>query len=151
MDFVAEAAMEITEVMPWNLDEELSEGATPVLLDIREPYEYDCMHIEGSINIPRGVLETACEWNYEETIPELVLARDKDIVIICRSGHRSLLAGLTMQQMGYSKIRSLKTGLRGWNDYEMPLVRRDGEESVDEENADKYFVSQVRSDQLIPS
>ena len=150
MDFVADAAKEVAEIMPWDLEEELSEGATPLILDIREPYEFDSMHIEGSLNVPRGVLESACEWEYEETLPELVLARDKDIVVVCRSGHRSVMAGLTMKQMGYARIRSLKTGLRGWNDYEMPLVRKDGEDAVEEENADLYFTSQVREDQMKP-
>jgi len=123
---------------------------TPLILDIREPYEFDCMHIDGSSNVPRGVLESACEWDYEETIPELVNSRDRDIVIVCRSGHRSLLAGRTLKEMGFSNVRSLKTGLRGWNDYEMPMVRQDGDDPVIEANADKYFTPQVREDQFKP-
>ena len=77
MDYVADAAKVVEEVMPWDLEEELKGGATPLILDIREPYEFDCMHIGGSSNVPRGVLESACEWDYEETIPELVNSRDK--------------------------------------------------------------------------
>ena len=38
-------------------------GATPLILDIREPYEFDCMHIDGSSNVPFGVQESACEWD----------------------------------------------------------------------------------------
>ncbi len=108
------------------------------------------MHIDGSSNVPRGVLESACEWDYEETIPELVNSRDRDIVIVCRSGHRSLLAGRTLKEIGFSNVRSLKTGLRGWNDYEMPMVRQDGEDPVIEANADKHFTPQVREDQFKP-
>ena len=52
MDYVAEAAEVVTEVMPWDLHEELEEGAAPLMLDIREPYEFDCMHIDGSHNVP---------------------------------------------------------------------------------------------------
>ena len=55
--------------MPWDLEEELEGGTTPLILDFREPYEFDCMQIVGSSNVPRGVLESACEWDYEETIP----------------------------------------------------------------------------------
>jgi rhodanese-related sulfurtransferase len=150
MDYVAEAATLEEEVMPWDLEEELEGGATPLILDIREPYEFDCMHIDGSSNVPRRVLESACEWDYEETIPELVNSRDRDIVIVCRSGHRSLLAGRTLKEIGFSNVRSLKTGLRGWNDYEMPMVRQDGEDPVIEANADKYFTPQVREDQFKP-
>ena len=68
--------------MPWDLEEELGEVATQIVLDIREPYEFDCMHIDGSHNVPRGVLESACEWDYEETIPELVTAREREIVVV---------------------------------------------------------------------
>ena len=41
MDYVAEAAKVVEEVMPWDLEEELKGGATPLILDIREPYEFD--------------------------------------------------------------------------------------------------------------
>ena len=72
-----------------------------LLLDIREPYEFDAMHIKDAINVPRGVLETACDYDYEETVPELVEAREREIILICRSGKRSVLAADVMQQMGY--------------------------------------------------
>ena len=49
---------------------------------------------------------------------------------------RSLLAARTLKEMGLSNVRSLKTGLRGWNDYEMPMVPQDGEDPVIEANAD---------------
>ena len=150
MDYAAEAAKVVKEVMPWDSEEELKGGATPMILNIREPYEFDCMHKDRSSNVPRGVLESACEWDYEETIPELVNSRDWDIVIVYRSGHRSLLAGRTLKEMGFSNVRSLKTGLLGWNDYEMPMVRQDGENPVIEANADKYFTPQVREDQFKP-
>ena len=41
MDYVAEAATVEEEVMPWNMEELLEGGATPLILDIREPYEFD--------------------------------------------------------------------------------------------------------------
>ena len=95
-------------------------------------------------------LESACECDYEETIQELVTARELEIVVVCRSGHRSLLAAKILMEMGYANVRSLKTGLQGWSDYEMPLVRREGEEPVLETNTDKYFAPNVRKDQLKP-
>ena len=71
-------------------------------------------------------------------------------MIVCRSGHRSLLAGRTLKEMGFSNVCSLKTGLRGWNDYEMPMVHQDGEDPVMEAKADKYFTPQAREDQFKP-
>ena len=104
------------------------------------------MHIKGSISVPRGILETACEFNYEETVPELASARDREIILICRSGNRSVLAASMMQQLGYTNVVSLKTGLRGWNDYEQPLVDNTSK-TVDIELADEYFRATLRPEQ----
>jgi len=116
---------------------------------VREPYEYDAMHIAGSINVPRGILESACEWDYEETIRELVEAREREIVLVCRSGYRSILAAHSMQVLGYSNVVSLKTGIRGWKDNEQPLCDKEGA-SVDLDDADVYFTPALRPDQMRP-
>ncbi len=146
-ELVNEALKHVEELFPWDLEEELTENTDLLLLDVREPYEYQAMHIRGSINVPRGVLESACEYEYEETVPELVEARDRDIVVICRSGKRSALAADVMQKLGYRKVRSLKTGLRGWSDYDQELVGPDGK-PVDEDTAIEYFTPRLRPEQL---
>jgi len=140
---------DITEVYPWDVEEQLGNDPAPLLLDIREPDEFAAMHIEGSLHVPRGVLETACEYNYEETVPELVEARERDIVVVCRSGNRSALAAFTMQLMGYRRVSSMKTGLRGWNDYELPLVDATGR-VVTVEEGDEFFMPRLRPDQVEP-
>lgn len=139
----------VGELFPWDLEEKLESGDQPILLDIREPDEFKTMRIKNSINVPRGILEQSCEWDYEETIPDLVNARDQEIVLICRSGNRSVLAAYTLQQMGYQNVVSLKTGLKGWNDYEQPLVNDENNE-VDIDDADEYFLSKVRPEQQKP-
>ena len=77
------------------------------------------------------------------------MARDREIVIICRSGNRSVLAAVTMQMMGYNRVASLKTGLRGWNDYELQLVDAAGI-TVNIDQADEYFTTHLRPDQMSP-
>jgi hypothetical protein len=52
--------------------------------------------------------------------------------------------------MGFSNVRSLKTGLTSWNNYEMPMIRQDGLDLVIKASADKYFTQQVREDQFKP-
>jgi rhodanese-related sulfurtransferase len=121
-DIVAEARDQVEEIFPWDADEIIQKDSDVLVLDIREECEFIKYHIQHSLLTPRGILETACEYNYEDSVPELVEARDREIIIICRSGNRSLLAGLTMQTMGYKNVKSMKTGLRGWNDYELPLM-----------------------------
>jgi len=63
-DFITEALTTVDELFPWDLEEELR-SIPDLLLDIREPYEFDAMHIRGAINVPRGILETACDYNDE--------------------------------------------------------------------------------------
>ncbi len=140
----------IEEKMPWDAEEALKNNPKMMILDVREQNEYDEMHIQNSILVPRGILESACEWNFEETIPELVQARNKEIMVVCRSGYRSLLAANSMQVLGYKNVFSLQTGLRGWNDYELPLVDKMSQ-IVDMEIADDYFTATLREDQKQPA
>jgi rhodanese-related sulfurtransferase len=146
---VSKCLAEVREIMPWHLVDLLKAAPTPLIIDVREPNEYEAMHIAGSINVPRGILESACEWGYEDTVPVLAAARQRPIIVVCRSGRRSALAAWTMQQLGYLDVVSLKSGLRGWNDYEEPLENGRGE-IVDPEAADSFFLSRVRPDQLRP-
>jgi rhodanese-related sulfurtransferase len=146
-ELVNDCLDQVEELFPWDLEELLQNDPGILILDIREPYEFDAMHIRDSINVPRGVLESACEYDYEETVPELVEARERDIVVICRSGKRSVLAADVMQKMGYAKVRSLKTGLRGWSDYEQEMVDASGQ-VVDDDTAIEYFTPRLRPEQL---
>ncbi|ARM30041.1 rhodanese-like domain-containing protein [Prosthecochloris sp. HL-130-GSB] len=145
-DMLEDCRKRVREIMPWDLSELLARGPQPLVLDVREPDEFDAMHIRSSVNVPRGVLEAACEWDYEETVPEVVRARDRKVVVVCRSGRRSLLAADVLQLMGYRDVVSLKTGLRGWNDYEELFV--DGRDiEVSEDRADVFFSPKVRPEQ----
>ena len=139
----------VQEVFPWDIEERINAGDVPLILDVREDSEYAAMHIAGSLNVPRGILESACEYDYEETVKELAEARDRDIVVVCRSGNRSVLAAHTMQLMGYTRVSSMKTGLRGWNDYELQLVNS-AEQTVSVEEADEFFTTRLRPDQESP-
>jgi len=136
----------VKELFPWDLAE-LMESTPPLIVDVREPYEFDVMHIKNSINVPRGILETACEYDFEETIPTLADARDNSVIVVCRSGNRSIFVADVMQQMGYKKVTSLKTGLRGWNDAENPLVNKNNV-PIDIDDADEFFTAQLKPEQL---
>lgn len=150
LDLIRGCLSDIREIMPWDLEERLRANPSLLIVDVREPAEFDAMHIQGSMNVPRGILESACEWDYEETIPDLVQAREREIVVVCRSGYRSVLAAHSMQVLGYRNVVSLQTGLRGWKDYEQPLEDEQGH-AVDLDEADVYFTPQIRPDQQRPA
>ena len=148
-DLVLECLPHIREEFPWDVETKLDGVDPPLLLDIREPAEFSAMHIRNSLNVPRGILESSCEYGYEDTVKELVESRSRDIVVVCRSGNRSALAAFTMQLMGYQRVVSMKTGLRGWNDYELPLINAEGI-TVPVEVADEFFTTRLRPDQIDP-
>ncbi|MDP1899987.1 MAG: rhodanese-like domain-containing protein [Rubrivivax sp.] len=148
-DLLAEALGRVREIMPWDLRELLRQQPTPLVLDVREPAEFALAHIAGSINVPRGVLEAACDWDYDDTVPMLAGGRDRMIVVVCRSGNRSVLAVDVMQQMGFTHVVSLKTGVRGWNDFEQELVDA-GQGRVDTDTAEPLLETRVRPEQMRP-
>jgi rhodanese-related sulfurtransferase len=149
IEMVRGCLSDVREIMPWDLEERLQKNPDLLIVDVREPYEFEAMHIPGSINVPRGILESACEWDYEETVPDLVQGREREIVVACRSGYRSVLAAHSMQVLGYTNVVSLQTGLRGWKDYEQPLVDA-ADSPVDLDDADVYFTPQIRPEQMRP-
>jgi len=146
-ELVAEASSHVDEYFPWDVVEAEERGKGFLLLDVRCPSEFEAMHIAGSLNVPRGILETACEYGYDETEPELVEARERPVLVICRSGNRSILAARTLQRMGFQAVASLKTGLRGWSEYDLPLISRTGSD-VGAEAADAFFAPHVTPAQL---
>lgn len=148
-DLIAEALTRVKEILPWDLDKRLHAGDKPRLVDVREPSEFAALHIPGSVNVPRGVLEQACEWDYDETVPDLATDRERETVVICRSGRRSALAADVMQQLGFGNVASLKLGVRGWNDAELPLVDVDGN-AVDADAGDVLLAPRTSPEQRKP-
>jgi rhodanese-related sulfurtransferase len=148
-DLLADALQRVREIMPWDLRDLLAQPGPPLILDVREPAEFAQAHIPGSIHVPRGLLEAACDWDYDDTVPELVRARERRVVVVCRSGNRSVLAADVMQQMGFADVVSLKTGVRGWNDFEQALVD-ERERPVDTDAAEPLLAAAVRPEQMRP-
>ena len=144
------AARQVREVDPWDLPELLKRRPETLILDVRERSEFDAAHIKGALNVPRGSLEAACEWDYFETEPELVEARKRPVVVVCRSGHRSALAALVMGLIGYEEVYSLRLGIKGWNDSDLPLVDGRGL-AVDADDAQHVLEPRIPREQLDPA
>ena len=105
MDLINEAKQRIREVSPKDVQAMRGRKEDIVLLDVREPNEWNLGHVPGAVHIPRGMLES----KVEQAIP-----RDRTIVVYCAAGNRSALAADTMQQMGYGKVTSMSGGWRDW-------------------------------------
>ena len=148
-DLLARARRRVREQMPWDVAPRLAGEHPPLLLDVRERDEVERLRIAGALHVPRGVLEQACEWDHDETEPALVTGRERPLVVVCRSGNRSLLAAQVLQELGFVDVVSLATGLRGWNDAELPLVDAAGQR-IDPDAAERLLAARVRAEQRRP-
>lgn len=98
---------QIREVDTAQADElRLRPGA--VVLDVREPDEYEQGAIPGALHIPRGTLETSIEGR----VPN----RDTPLVVYCAGGTRSAFAAKTLNELGYSDVVSTVGGFNKWKD-----------------------------------
>ena len=77
-----------------------------VLVDVREKHEWNEGYIPGAVHVPRGFLEL----QIEEAVPD----KSKTVVLYCAGGVRSLMAGSTLQQMGYKNAISMSGGFGQW-------------------------------------
>ncbi|GAB4406184.1 MAG: hypothetical protein OHK0039_07700 [Bacteroidia bacterium] len=88
------------------LKERLDAGTAPVMVDVREPFEWQMQHLPGVIKMSLGTLPVRTD--------ELKEYRDQEIVLICRSGGRSSRATEFMRSQGFDKARNLIGGMLTW-------------------------------------
>ena len=120
---VAEAREKIREVAPRAFAEHRRDE---VLIDVREPAEFETGHIPGSINIPRGVLEFQVDAHpavANATDPALA-HRERPLVRYCRTGGRAALAADNLQKLGFADVRSIAGGIEAWRESGLPVVTR---------------------------
>lgn len=89
------------ELAIWLADES---RAKPVLLDVREPWEYQTCHIEGSMPMPM------------QTVPARLqeLEEEAPIVCICHHGARSMSVAAFLERNGFTQVTNLTGGVHAW-------------------------------------
>lgn len=90
-----------TQLNEWLRDES---RAKPVLLDVREPWEFETCKIEGAQSLPM------------RSIPQRLneLDADAEIVAICHHGMRSMQVAAFLEQNGFGKLYNLQGGVAAW-------------------------------------
>lgn len=94
---------------------EITETTDMVLLDVREPHEWDAGHVEGAVHIPMGQLAAR-----QQELPA-----DEKLVCVCRSGNRSAAVAAALQHAGYD-AHNLDGGLLAWVEAGKSLRTGDG-------------------------
>lgn len=119
MTLVAAARAEINEIAPAELAGKPADGR--VLIDVREPGEFEQGHIDGAVNQPRGLLEFVI--TRHPALAEIAANQpdqlaNTEIVLYCRSGARSALAAQSLQKLGFTNVHSLAGGYTGWQSWQ---------------------------------
>jgi len=86
-----------------------------LVLDVREPGEYEAGHVLNSKLIPLGKLK--------ERMGELEKYRDQSIVVVCRSGARSGTASYLLGRQGFTQVYNLAGGVLAWQKVNLPLEK----------------------------
>jgi phage shock protein E len=93
----------------------LQHDTNMVILDVRTPEEFATGHVSGAINIPHDQLTTR--------LKEIIGAKDKDVVVYCRSGRRSALAQDTLAAQGFKRVLHLEGDMLKWQEEKRPLEK----------------------------
>ncbi|MBS3952764.1 MAG: MBL fold metallo-hydrolase [Methylomicrobium sp.] len=106
-EMVDSAKQQITEINVEKSKQLIAEGNV-VIIDTREESEYAVGHLDNALPIPRGLLEFKIG-----SQPDLA-DKSKPVLVYCRSGNRSALAALTLQNLGYKNVLSMAGGYEAW-------------------------------------
>jgi rhodanese-related sulfurtransferase len=121
-EMIQEARASVEEVSVEDAHEGLRTGDLHMLIDVREPFEWDKGHITGAVNLPRGLLELRADPESPVTNPDLSENRDARVILYCTKAPsaRSMLAAQTLGRMGFSNVAALRGGLEEWKAAGLP-------------------------------
>ncbi len=93
----------------------LASPEKPLLLDVREPWEYQTAHIEGSTLIPMNEIPGRTHQELDE---------ETNILVLCHHGARSLSVAAWLRQQGFDKAQSVSGGIDAWSRQIDPTIPR---------------------------
>lgn len=102
------------DITPQELKARLDAGDDLLIVDVREPHEWDICRIDGAQLIPLQTLPA----HFEE------LPRDREIVVHCKLGGRSAKAAEFLRAKGFDRVLNLTGGIYAWIDSVDPTQRK---------------------------
>jgi rhodanese-related sulfurtransferase len=98
--------LQVREISPEETMQKLEKGEDVLVIDTREDHEWERGHVRGATHLSKGLIER----DIEGLSPDL----DREIILYCGGGYRSVLAADALKEMGYTNVKSMATGWRGW-------------------------------------
>ena len=123
MELVMEARSQIESISPEDTLKEVASGEA-ILVDVREPLEWE-HHIEGAVQIPRGLLEFVADPECGPRLPPSLkfdMDPSKRVIVYCNTGGRGALAAYTLKTMGYEQVANLDGGINAWKEADLPIA-----------------------------
>ncbi len=117
---------QVEEIEPFEAQQEI-EGGDVVLIDTREPHEYQEAHLENGKLVPPGLLG--------DEIAGAAPSKSARTILYCRSGNRSYKAAEQLQALGYEDVASMAGGILAWQEQGLPVVAASG---MTAEQRDRY-------------
>src|SRR5262245_44282992 len=114
LQIVNDARARVREVTVDDVKAMMDQGASFVLVDVREESEFAKDHLPGAIHLGKGVIER----DIEQRVPDPATP----LVLYCGGGFRSALAADALQKMGYTNVLSMDGGIRVWREKGYPLT-----------------------------
>ena len=90
------------------LKQKMERGEKVNLVDVREPHEFAEVNIGGRL-VPLGKVQTM-------QVEELEDLKDEEVIVYCRSGRRSMMACLVLDQLGFKDTYNLEGGILAWQE-----------------------------------
>jgi molybdopterin/thiamine biosynthesis adenylyltransferase/rhodanese-related sulfurtransferase len=122
----AQTKQVVEEIQPFEAAQEI-EGGDVVLIDTREPHEFQEARIEGGKLVPPGLLA--------DEIATAAPDKSARTILYCRSGNRSYKAAEQMEALGYTDVASMAGGILLWQEQGLPVVATEG---MSAEQRDRY-------------
>jgi rhodanese-related sulfurtransferase len=104
----------VKDITPLELQARLAASEPPVVLDVREPWELEVAQLAGTLNIPMNELP-----------PRLSeLDPNQELVVMCRSGGRSMQVAQFLDRQGFRSVANLKGGILAWSQDVDPSIQK---------------------------
>ena len=113
LKLVNEARPYVKEITIEEARERLKKNAQAVLMDVREDDEWKKEHAAEAVHLGKGILER----DLEEMLPDM----NREIIMYCGGGYRSVLTAQVAHKMGYKNVFSLKGGYKGLVKAQWPM------------------------------
>jgi rhodanese-related sulfurtransferase len=121
-EMMQEALASVEAISAQDVKERLDSGDVDLVVDVREPKEWEGGHLPGAVNVPRGMLELRADPESPATDPALSANKDARVIVYCLKapGARSVLAAQTLGNMGYSNVAAMRGGFEEWQAEGLP-------------------------------